>query len=135
MNGPIFVGGPARSGKTLVGWVLRSCHSLGEVFHPTMLAIDGAERYEEQRRPSGGIAISPAFVGVHRRSLSPTDVAAIQAAAGAEMERLGYALDDVRLSTPQRIRSAASSARRADPWFRRSTRGERSTATDAAGGR
>jgi hypothetical protein len=111
------------------------CHALGERFEPAMLSIEGAERYREQRRSSGGIAISAAFVGAYRRALSPPVVAAIQSAAGGEMERLGYALDDVRLSAPQRIRSAAASPRRAGARVRGSTRGHPSAATDAGGGR
>ena len=84
------------------------CEFLGEPFVPSMLAMEGAHRYDDQRATSpGGDPISAAFVGGYRSGIDRCDLAFIQAIAGRPMRRLGYQLDAIRLTPAERMRGAA----------------------------
>lgn len=93
--------------------VLREiCDFIGETYTPEMLTMRGAENFRdeggnssfEQREPG---VISTSSIGRYRKYLTPGWIAFIQAAAGREMQSLGYALDDIRLSSRERLLFAA----------------------------
>jgi len=83
------------------------CAFLGEDFHPAMLRLDAARRYEEDRAASAdGSPISTAYVGRYRHGIGRGDLAFIQTFAGRRMRALGYTPDPIRLSARERIRYA-----------------------------
>jgi hypothetical protein len=84
------------------------CAFLGEQFEPAMLRLDGVKRYEAIRAASGnGSAVSTAFVGRYRRSVSRDDVMFIQSIARQRMLAYDYPLDPIRLTPRERFRYAA----------------------------
>lgn len=85
--------------------VRRLCEFLGEEFHPAMVELPAARRYDDQRAAApDGIPISPAFVGQYRDQLGPPDLAFIQAFANRQMRAFGYPPDPSRLGYRQRLR-------------------------------
>ncbi|MBA3429899.1 MAG: sulfotransferase [Actinobacteria bacterium] len=67
------------------------CSFLGETFMPSMLMLEGARRYDHERRAAGSrTPISSAHVGTFRGKLRPHEVAFIQLVTGRRMRRLSY---------------------------------------------
>lgn len=82
------------------------CASLGEPFEPEMLRMDASRRYDAFRT-GDGCPLDPQHIGRYGDGLAAHDVAFVQAAAGRHMRRLGYPIDDVRLTGSDRLRRAA----------------------------
>ena len=87
------------------------CDFIGEIYDPEMLTMRGAENFRDEggnssfeQRDAG--TISTSSIGRYRKYLSPRQIAFIQAAAGREMQSLDYALDDIRLSSRERLKFA-----------------------------
>lgn len=84
------------------------CDFIGETYDPVILSMRGAEAFRddggnssfEQHEPG---SISTRSVGRYRKYLTPRWIAFIQAAAGREMKALDYPLDDLQLSTRERL--------------------------------
>jgi hypothetical protein len=84
------------------------CAFLDEEFEPAMLRMDCVRRYDAIRAASeDGSAVSTAFVGRYRHTVSRDDIAFIQSLAARRMLALDYALEPIRLSPGERIRYAA----------------------------
>ncbi len=85
----------------------RVCAFLGEAFHPEMLAMPGAPDHRDKliRRSHGDpdrSPLSPQYIGIYRRQVPIEEIAFIQAAAKHSLERFGYALEPIRLSSRER---------------------------------
>lgn len=84
------------------------CEFIGEKYDPVMLSMRGAEAFRddggnssfEQHEPG---SISTRSVGRYRKYLTSRWIAFIQAVAGREMKALDYPLDDIQLSTRERL--------------------------------
>jgi hypothetical protein len=81
------------------------CGAMGEPFEAEMLRMDATRRYDAFRT-GVGCPLSIEHIGRYRDGLAPQDVAFVQSVAGAEMLRLGYPLDDIRLTGRDRLRRA-----------------------------
>jgi Sulfotransferase family len=96
-----LVSGPERTMREV-------CAFLGEEFEPGILRMDGVRRYDAVRATAEDeSAISAAFVGRYRLSVSRADVAFIQSIAGERMLAFEYPLDPLRLTPGERFRYAA----------------------------
>jgi hypothetical protein len=82
------------------------CRFIGERFEPSMLRLDGVDRYREVQ-PTGGTPISSAFVGSYRANVDRCELAYIQSVVHEPMQRLGYRPDPIRLTTAERVRCLA----------------------------
>jgi sulfotransferase family protein len=90
------------------GTMREVCAFLGEEFELAMLRMDGVRRYDAVRAASAsGSALSTAFVGRYRSSVSRDDVAFIQSIARDRMLALDYPLDPIHLTPGERFRYAA----------------------------
>jgi hypothetical protein len=84
------------------------CEFIGEAFEPQMVSMPAARRYDAERAAApDGNPLSTAYIGRYRERLSRPDLAFIQAHAGAAMDDFDYRVDALRLTTTERLRSAA----------------------------
>jgi hypothetical protein len=84
------------------------CEFIGEEYTPVMLSLRGAEQFrDEGGNSSYGVyepgKISTRSIGRFREVLSPRQIAFMQIAIGAKMTALGYKMDSVNLSIPERL--------------------------------
>lgn len=93
----------------------RVCDFLEEEFEPTMLTLDGAPGYRAKLlehvprtvgapEPNAAPFLTTAYIGRFRGRVPPGEIAFIQLFAGREMQRLGYALEPIRLTGSDRLR-------------------------------
>jgi hypothetical protein len=85
------------------------CAFLDEEYHPAMLVMAGAPRFQREigsasGNGSGQSPLSTEFIGRYRQALSQREIAFMQMHAGREMAAFGYALEPIQFSPGERLR-------------------------------